>query len=231
MTRHAQPVAYPARPASEIDPTGEFERAYAEAAGVQIERMEMDPRDVLTVWFRKELQPYASPYLRKDWVEDLLSTLTTSGLTIVPAAEKAALQARLAEALATRVGDWADQRTNDHLTIRMYEWKDRAEQAEAALAAVTAERGALRKQFQYFQELASQHHTELDAECQQSMQTIARERERAERAEAERDRLLRHVEILQGKVDPATSCACGYDDPDDLCMEHARAALTKEDGK
>jgi hypothetical protein len=95
MTRHAQPVGYPGRPASEIDPTGEFERAYTEAAGVQIERIEMELRDVLTAWFRKELQPYASPYLRKDWVEDLLSTLSASGLTIVPAAEKAALQARV----------------------------------------------------------------------------------------------------------------------------------------
>jgi len=42
-------------------------------------------------------------------------------------------------------GDWASQRDNDHLTIKLYEMKARAEAAEAKLAAVEAERDKARE--------------------------------------------------------------------------------------
>lgn len=49
-------------------------------------------------------------------------------------AELERLRLELEEARRTSVGDWANQRENDHLTIKMYEWKSRAEVAEAKLA-------------------------------------------------------------------------------------------------
>lgn len=41
-----------------------------------------------------------------------------------------------------------------------------------------------------------------------------------EAAMGEIDRLERHVEILQSKIYPEYSCACGFDDPDDVCAHH-----------
>lgn len=49
-------------------------------------------------------------------------------------AELERLRREVEEAKRTSVGDWANQRENDHLTIKMYEWKARAEAAEAKLA-------------------------------------------------------------------------------------------------
>lgn len=33
--------------------------------------------------------------------------------------------------------------------------------------------------------------------------------------------LREHVELLQQKIDPETSCACAYDAPDDVCAVHS----------
>ena len=37
------------------------------------------------------------------------------------------------------------------------------------------------------------------------------------------DEARRHVEVLQEKISAETSCACGYDTPDDVCAVHSPA--------
>jgi len=37
------------------------------------------------------------------------------------------------------------------------------------------------------------------------------------------ERLRVHIEELQEKIDAETSCACSYDNPDDVCMGHSPA--------
>lgn len=45
-------------------------------------------------------------------------------------------------------------------------------------------------------------------------------------AEAECDALRRHIKLLQSKVDAEKSCACAYDNPDEVCLPHS--PLVKE---
>lgn len=38
---------------------------------------------------------------------------------------------------------------------------------------------------------------------------------------AELDKAQRHIEMLQAKLDAEKSCACAYDDPNEVCLPHS----------
>lgn len=38
---------------------------------------------------------------------------------------------------------------------------------------------------------------------------------------AELDKAQRHIEMLQAKLDADKSCACAYDDPNEVCLPHS----------
>ena len=42
-----------------------------------------------------------------------------------------------------------------------------------------------------------------------------------ERQRAELDKAQRHIEMLQAKLDAEKSCACAYDDPNEVCLPHS----------
>ena len=62
------------------------------------------------------------------------------------------------------------------------------------------------------------HHRPADS--RQAILDLTRERDAA-RAEVER--LTRHIEELQSKIDAEKSCACSYDAPGDVCATHSPA--------
>jgi len=41
------------------------------------------------------------------------------------------------------------------------------------------------------------------------------------RLRAELDKAQRHIEMLQAKLDAEKSCACAYDDPNEVCLPHS----------
>jgi predicted nuclease with TOPRIM domain len=77
-------------------------------------------------------------------------------------------------------------------------------------------------------DLFNEIHAQRDEAAEEIERLRAENKQQAERIK----HLERHVDVLQDKI-PDDACACGYDEPGDICAIHwaEQAALAKQENK
>lgn len=140
----------------------------------------------------------------------------------------AALEAELEKSKLYSTGSWASQRENDALTIEKYEAQDRAEAAEAALAAERARADALERERDEatasvigFRHHVKTHHDHRVA-AEARADALAKENERLKIALA--DAIRRPLGVIPASADELITYG------DIAAAEERRTALTKEAG-